>query len=118
MRVRPHRLTLFSSRNPQSGSSKLIEIGVGCRTPQRSAHSDDFALVVKGMGQNMVKDECRSANGDFSVGEMKFLSRIELLIRQTRQIGVSLPADFLLEVPRIGDRGTLGRVTIDVRKPL
>jgi hypothetical protein len=40
-------------RNPQSGSFKLIKIRVGCRMIQRSTHSDDLALVVKGMGQDM-----------------------------------------------------------------
>jgi hypothetical protein len=70
-------------RNPQSGSFKLIKIGVGCRMTQRSTHSDDLALVVKCMGQDMVKDECRSANGDVSIGEMKFFGGVKLLIRQS-----------------------------------
>jgi hypothetical protein len=70
------------SSDPQSSSFKLIEISVGCRMPQRSAHSDDLALVVEGMGQDMVKDECRSANGDVSIGKLKFFGGVELLIRK------------------------------------
>ena len=50
--------------------------------PQRSAHSDDLALVVEGMGQDMVKDECRSANGDVSIGKLKLFGGVELLIRK------------------------------------
>ena len=99
-------------------SFKLVEIGVGCRMAQCSTHCYDLALVMKGMGQDMVKDECRSADGYISIREIEFGVAVELPIRQSRQIRVSLLDDFLLEESRVGDRGTLGRTPIDVRKPL
>ena len=41
---------------------------------QCSTHCYDLALVMKGMGQDMVKDECRSSDGDTSIREIKFSS--------------------------------------------
>jgi hypothetical protein len=73
---------------------------------------------MKGMGQDMVKDERRSADGDISIREIKFGVAVELPIRQSRQISVSLLDDLLLEKSRVGGRGTLGGTTIDERKPL
>jgi|HubBroStandDraft_3_1064219.scaffolds.fasta_scaffold1809198_1 hypothetical protein len=73
---------------------------------------------MKGMGQDMVKDERRSADGHISIREIKFGVAVELPIRQSRQISVSLLDDLLLEESRVGDRRTLGGTTIDVRKPL
>jgi hypothetical protein len=73
---------------------------------------------MKGMGQDMVEDECRSADGDVSIWKMKFSVLVKLLIRQTRQIRVSPPADFLLEESRVEDRGTFGRVVVDVPESL
>ncbi|SPE21691.1 hypothetical protein SBA5_320065 [Candidatus Sulfotelmatomonas gaucii] len=37
--------------------------------------------MMERMGQNMMEDERRSANGVVSIGEMKFSIGIELLIR-------------------------------------
>ena len=50
----------------------MVEIGVGCRMAQCSTHCYDLALVMKGMGQDMVKDERRSADGDISIREIEF----------------------------------------------
>ena len=47
---------------------------------QRTTHGDDLAFVVKGMRQDMMKDERRSADGDVPIGEMKLRIGIELLI--------------------------------------
>jgi hypothetical protein len=38
---------------------------------------------MKGMGQDMVKDERRSADGDISIREIKFGVAVELPIRQS-----------------------------------
>ena len=62
---------------------KMVEIGVGCRMAQCSRHCYDLALVMKGMGQDMVKDERRSADGDISIREIKFGLAVELPIRQS-----------------------------------
>jgi hypothetical protein len=96
----------------------MVEIGVGCRMAQCSTHCYDLALVMKGMGQDLVKDERRRADGDISIPEIELGFAVELPIRQSRQISVSLLDDFLLKESRVGDRGTLGWTTIDVRKPL
>lgn len=34
---------------------------------QLAAHGNDLAFVVDGMGQNVVDDECKSANVDVSI---------------------------------------------------
>jgi hypothetical protein len=77
-------------------SFKLVQIGVGSRVTQRTAHGNDLAFVMKRMRQDMMKDERRSADGDVPVGEMKLRIGIELLIGQVRQISMSQLADFLL----------------------
>src|SRR6516225_6185293 len=96
----------------------MVEIGVRCRMAQCSTHGYDLALVMKGMGQDMVEDERRSADGDITIREIKFGVTVKLPIRQSRQISMSLLDDFLLEESRVRDRGTLVGTTIDVRKPL
>ena len=67
------------------------------RITQRTTHGNDLAFVMKGMGQYMMKDERRSADGDVPIGEMKFRIGVELLIRQVRQVRVGSPNNFLLE---------------------
>jgi hypothetical protein len=89
-------------------SFKLIQICVGRRMAQFAAHSDHLAFVMEGMGQNVVDDECRSADGGASIGEMKFRFSTELLIRQARQVRSSLPADFLLEESGVRDGRIFG----------
>src|SRR4051794_20814695 len=56
---------------------------------------------MKRMGQDMMNYERRSAHGDVPVWEMQFGFRIEIMIRQVRQIDLGLPADFLLQKPCI-----------------
>ena len=41
-----------------------------------------LTFVVEGMGQNVMEDESRSAEGFVSIGEMKFRIAVELFIRQ------------------------------------
>ena len=63
---------------------------------------------MKGMREHMMKDERRSADGEVSIGEMKFGVGIEPLIGQGRQISVGRLADFLLQTFYIGeDRAVL-----------
>jgi hypothetical protein len=64
-------------------SLESVQIGVGRRVTQCPTHSNNLALVVKGIGQDMVEDECRSADGDVSIWKMKFRLLVKLLIRQT-----------------------------------
>ena len=52
----------------------MVESGVGCRMAQCSTHCYDLALVMKGMGQDLVKDERRRADGDISIREIKLVS--------------------------------------------
>jgi hypothetical protein len=99
-------------------SFKLVQIGVAGRTTQRTTHSNDLAFVMKGMGQDMMKDERRSADGDVPIGEMKFRISVELLIGQVRQISVGPPADFLLQESHIGDGRAFLRVPVGVPQPL
>jgi hypothetical protein len=99
-------------------SFELVQIGVGRWVTQCPTHGNDLALVMKGVGHEMVEDECRSADGDVSIWEMKFRVAVKLLIRQTRQIRVSPPDDFSLEEPRVQNRRTFGAVAVDVPEPL
>jgi hypothetical protein len=64
-------------------SFKVVEIGVGCRMAQCSTHCYNLALVMKGMGKEMVKDERRSTDGDISIREIKFGVAVKLAIRQS-----------------------------------
>jgi len=84
-------IVLSATRIPATGWSnphflwalfKLVQIGVGRRMSQSTTHCNNLAFVVEGMGQNMMEDECRSAEGPVSIGEMKFRIGVELLIRQ------------------------------------
>ena len=47
---------------------------------QRTAHGNDLAFVMKGMRQDMMKHDRRSADGDVPIGEMKLRIGIELSI--------------------------------------
>ena len=49
---------------------------------QFSAHRNDLAFVMEGMGENVMQNESRRADGFVSIGEMKFRIRVELLICQ------------------------------------
>jgi hypothetical protein len=71
--------------------------------PQHTTHGNDLAFVMKGMRQDMMKDERRSADGDVPIGEMKLRIGIELLIGQIRQISMGRLADFFLQESYIGD---------------
>jgi hypothetical protein len=99
-------------------SFKLIQIGVERRMTQRTTHGNDLAFVVKGMGQDMMKDERRSTVSDVPIGEMKFCLSVEPFIGQVRQIGVGPLTYLLLQESRIGDGGAFLRVPVDVRKTL
>ena len=70
---------------------------------QRTAHGNDLPLVMKGMRQHMMNDECRGADGDISIGEMKLRIGVELLICQDRQISMGRLTDFLLQASYIGE---------------
>jgi hypothetical protein len=99
-------------------SFELVQISVWRGTTQLAAHGNDLALVMERMGQDMMEDERRSADGAVSIGEMKFRIGIELLICQARQIGLSPPADLLLQESGIRDTGTFGGAAIDVAESL
>lgn len=81
---------------------------------QRTTHGNDLAFVMKGMGQDMMKDERRSADGDVPIWEMKFRIGVELLIRHVRQIRLGSPNNFLLEESRISDGRKFLRLPVDV----
>ena len=99
-------------------SFKLVQIGVMSRVTQCTAHGNDLAFVMKGMRQHMMKDECRGADGDVPIGEMKLRIGIELLIGQGRQISVGRLADFLLQESCIGDGREFIEGPVGVPQPL
>jgi len=85
---------------------------------QRTAHGNDLAFVMKGMRQDMMKDERRSADGDVPIGEMKFRIGIELLIGQVRQISMGQLTHFLLQESYIGDERAFFRGPVGVPEAL
>lgn len=85
---------------------------------QLTAHRNDLAFVMEGMGQHVVEDQCRSAEGGVSIGEMQFRICIELLIGQARQVRLSLSVDLLLEESGIRDGRIFGRVAIGIPESL
>jgi hypothetical protein len=93
---------------------KLVQIGIAGRMTERTTHGNDLAFVMKGVSQDMMKDERGCADGNVAVGKMKFRISIELLIRQGRQIRVGPLTDFLLQESCIGDGRTLLRFPVDV----
>ena len=48
--------------------------------PKHAAHGHDLALVVKGMGQDVMKDERGSPNRNVSIGKSKLRIAVQLLI--------------------------------------
>ena len=99
-------------------SFKLVQIGVGSRVTQCTAHGNDLAFVMEGMRQDMMKDERRSADGDVPIGEMKLRIGIELSIAQGRQISVRRLADFLLQEFCIGEDRAVPKGPVGVPQPL
>jgi len=99
-------------------SFNLAQIGEGSRVTEQPAHGNDLALVMKGMRQDMVKDERRRADEDVPIGEMKLRIGIELLVGQGRQIGVGRPADFFLQKPHIGEHRAVLNGPVDIPQPL
>jgi hypothetical protein len=106
------------SRRFRLYSFKPVQIGVGGRVTQRTAHGNDLAFVMKGMRQDMMKDERRSADGDVPIGEMKFRIGIELLIGQVRQISMGQLTHFLLQESYIGDERAFFRGPVGVPEAL
>jgi len=65
--------------------------------PKRAAHGDDLTLVMEGVGQDMMDDECGRANLSVSVGKTKLSTAVELLIRQTCQVCEGQVSSFALQ---------------------
>jgi hypothetical protein len=82
-------------------SFKPIQIGVGRRVTQRTAHGNDLAFVMEGMRQDMMKDKRRSADGDVPIGEMKLHIGIELVIGQVRHVSMGRLAFALGSLPSV-----------------
>ncbi len=49
---------------------------------QGSAHGDDLAFVMEGVGEDVVEDERRGADGGVSVGEMHLRVAVEVLLAE------------------------------------
>ena len=45
-----------------------------------AAHRDNLPLVMEGVGEDVVKDERRSADGGVSIGKMQGRVTVELMI--------------------------------------
>jgi hypothetical protein len=74
---------------PASGSAgnpallfKLIQVGVGGGITQDPAHRNDLAFVMKGVGQDVMKDERRRADRGVSIREMQFYPSIQVLLAE------------------------------------
>ena len=83
-------------RNHPGKSFKLTQIGVRRGMPEQSAHGDNLALVMEGMGQNMMQDERWTADGKVSIRKAQLYVAADLLIRQAGQICEGLLANIAL----------------------
>jgi hypothetical protein len=83
-----------------------------------AAHRDDLPFVMKGMSEDVMKDERGRTDGGVSIGEMEGGISVELLVRQAGEIGEGTRGDFTLEDPSIGDGGPRSGVLALIREPL
>ena len=61
---------------------KVIEIRVRRRIAEGAAHGDDLAFVMEGVGEDVVEDERRGADGGVSVGKMQLRVAVEVLLAE------------------------------------
>ena len=47
-----------------------------------AAHGDDLTFVMEGMGEDVVEDERRSADGGVSVGKMHLRVAVEVFLAE------------------------------------
>ena len=92
----------------RTASDKLVQVSVGRGVSQQAAHGDDLALVMERVAQDVMKNERRSADVDISIRKTQFRIGVELLVRDSGQIGQGLPAYLLLQQPRLADVGAVG----------
>jgi len=59
----------------------VVEIGVGGGVAQDATRGHDLAFVMEGVGEDVMKDQRGSADGDISVGKAQLRIGVELLIR-------------------------------------
>jgi len=83
-----------------------------------TTHCDDLAFVMEGVGEDVMEDECRSADSRVTVGEVKFGVRVQLLVGESGQVLVCAPNDCLLERNSIRNPREVGGDAIDVTEPL
>jgi hypothetical protein len=61
---------------------KLIQIGVRSGIAQDTAHGDDLALVMEGVSQHVMKDECGCPHRAVSIGEMQLCGSNQALLAE------------------------------------
>lgn len=61
---------------------KIVEIRVGRGMAEGAAHGDDLTFVMEGVGEDVVEDERRGADGGVSVGEMHLRVAVEVLLAE------------------------------------
>ena len=67
---------------------------------------------MKGMGEDVVEDERRRADGGVSVGKMHLRIAVEVLLAEARKVVQRSEADFALELAGFGDGRVAGRVFV------
>lgn len=61
---------------------ELIQIGVGRGMAEDAAHGDDLAFVMEGVGEDVMEDEGRRADGRISIGEPEFGVAVEVQLAE------------------------------------
>lgn len=73
---------------------------------------------MEGVGQDMMQDECGTADGKVSTRKAQLNVLVELLIRQAGQICEGLLANIALQKPGVSDGGAVSRIPIGILQPL
>jgi len=83
-----------------------------------AAHGNNLALVMEGVGEDVMENEGRSAHGMVSVRKIKLCRRVQLLLGQPREILQRSISDFFLKTNGISDRRKFIWISIKVRESL
>lgn len=83
-----------------------------------STHGHDLAFVMKGMCQDVVEDKRGSSKCNISIWKMQLGTAVDGLVRQTRQITVSLAAALLLQESSVCDCRIIRCLAINITETL
>jgi hypothetical protein len=65
---------------------KLVEISIGRRKAEDTAHGHDLTFVMEGVGEDVVKDQSRCAVCDFAIGKAQFGIDVKVVVRQACEV--------------------------------